>query len=176
MEAALTQICQKAGILMERVVPGKVSITAGAEHDEFIDITGSLFKNHRAVRVRINILEPEDEVRKHNDVANMVGSRLKTRRDGIKEIDPTKDPDLVIQEIDADEVANALTPMISQAIAGDIIASLNLEDQIAALIQQQTGVDPAAAQKQKALPPDTPVRGDVRDQVVERAAAGREGT
>ena len=175
MEAALTQLCQKAGIIMERVVPGSVSITAGAEHDNFIDVSGSTFKNHRAVQVRINVLEPEDEVRKHQDVAAMVAARLKSRKTGIKEVDPTKDPSIVMEDIAAEAAADALAPLISSAIAQDVAQRLGLEEQVMALLNQLNGeADGAARNPENESAPAR--QGDLQDQARRRGENRRVGS
>lgn len=175
MESALSQLCQKAGIIVERQMEGSISISAGAEHDEFIDISSSVFKNHRAVRVRINVLEPEDEIRKHTDIAAMVAARLKSRKAGIKEVDPTKDPTLVMEEIAADDTASALAPLISAAIAQDVAQRLNLEEQVLALLESQNTDEVPRSDRNAGEGDEVPRQGDVRDQAARRNQARRVG-
>ncbi len=146
MEAALAMICQKAGILMERVVTESVHIMAHTNADDFQVVNGRDFKNHHAVDVKVNVLEPEDEVRKHQDAIALVAGGLMAPQTAIRKFFPDVDPDTELGRILAARLlfSPQVMGLLSQGVTTKLAEKVGLEEILAQILQaaqdeQETG-------------------------------------
>lgn len=138
MERMLTELCFKAGVLMENLGKGRLSIAAGAEEDEFTDISPSDFKGHHAVNVEVNVLEPEDEIRRNTDAANMVSNGLWSPQTAIRKRFPDLDPKTELGRSVSWRVLNSepIMNMLGMAAAQTVGENLGLEQIVDAVLQQ----------------------------------------
>jgi len=152
MQNMLISICRKAAVLMERVIPGPIPISPGTVQDEFVEISKKDFAGNHAIDVRVNVLEPEDEVRKHQDAANMVAVGLMSPQTAIHKLFPDLDPQSEMARIMAARLmfSDVMQGFLSQAAAQKVAENLGLEEvleRIFASIEQggiQSGRRPPA--------------------------------
>ena len=79
-------------MLLERKIKGKLTLRGEARDDEFVSVSGATVNGLHAVSVKINVAEPEDEIRKHQDAQGMVTTGLWTRAHAIAQTTPDVDP------------------------------------------------------------------------------------
>lgn len=139
MQTMMTLLCMKAGIFMEKVVKKPVSINAGNIEDEFQSVGSDVFKNYHSVNVRINVTEPEDQIRRHNDILQLTSAGLMSELDGRKAIDPAKDPLKTERQITKEQLKKALLPVIGQGVAQQVMDRLGLAESIEALVNNAAG-------------------------------------
>jgi hypothetical protein len=145
IERLLTGICYKAGVITENVVKGSINIAVGTTQDEFMSISARDFRGHHAVSVQVNVLEPEDEVRKHQDVATMVTAGLMSPQKGIAKVSPDVDPDTEYGRILASKILYSpeVMSVLAQGVMQKLASNLGMEDilnQILQAAQQPQGV------------------------------------
>lgn len=178
VEALLTGICQKAGLYMENVVPGSVSVAAAAKQDEFVEVSGRTFRGHHAVSVQVNVLEPEDEVRKHQDLASMVSSGLMSPQTAIRKGFPDVDPDTEMGRIIASRLlfSPQIMEILATAAVEKVTTKLGIEETVRRILTaaetpaQRTRSSPAP---EEAAPEGTGA-GSRSDQAALREVALRE--
>jgi len=175
MEKMLGELCRKAGIMFESLKLGPVSLAAAAQQDEFKSITWKTFKGHHAVSVKINVLEPEDEVRKHQDAISLVAGGLMSPQTAIRKYFPDVDPESEIGRIVAARIlfSGELIGLLSQAALQKIAGNLGLEEiveQIMANVSQQERRAPAPEE----VVPEPRTEGSRAAQAEERTLALRE--
>lgn len=173
MNQFLTQICIMAGRYMEKVVKHPVSVAAGATQDEFVDVTGRTFNGHHAVSVTINVLEPEDEVRKQQNAASLVNAGLMSPQTALTQFFPNVDPRTELARIVAARVlfSQEVLGIVSQATAQQLVEKLGLEGILEQIITQQTaeGRNPARAGRDvPAEASSPPTAGSPSDQAANR--------
>ena len=168
MENLLSALCTKAGLFMENMVKSPVSLAGGATQDEYGSISGKAWRGHRAVRVRINVLEPEDEVRKHNDQLQLLSANVTTEEDVIRKISPEKDPKTVQRNRRKERIVDAVLPVIAQAAAQEIAQRLGIEQAIEEAVKGQ-GRTPAQPEELS----EPPLPGNRSIQGQQRRADGR---
>ena len=143
-ERMMSQLLRNSGFLMERVIKEPISIAIGAQQDEFLRVSGADFKGHHAVKVKINVLEPSDEIRKMQNVISLVTSGLMSPQTAIRENLPNVDPDQELGRIIASRVLMGpeMIGLLSQASVQDVASNLGLEDileQIFESLEEGTG-------------------------------------
>lgn len=179
IEQFLRQICVKAGLYIERgIIPFPVSVVAGAKQDDFFEITGRTFNGHHAVEVKINVLEPEDEIRKQQNAAGLVNAGLMSPQTAITKFFPDVDPGTEMARILAARILFSpdVMSLLSQAGVQKLVEKLGLEDLLERIVQQQVGSgnsiqDGREPSKGESVPP-TP--GDRSDQAALRKTDLRE--
>ncbi len=181
IERMMTQIGVKAGIYMEKVVPGSVSLGAGATNEVFASISGKDFRGHHALRVKVNVLAPEDEIRKQQGVINLVGAGLMSPAAAIETLFPAVDPDSELGRILAARIlfSPQLMGLVGAAVTEHVAEGAGLEavlDRILAEAQAEANGpgQRTTSPTDQALPPQT---GDLTDQANQRQndiAPGRE--
>ena len=136
-EHMMSQLLRNAGFLMERVIKEPISIAIGAQQDEFLRVSGNDFKGHHAVKVKINVLEPSDEIRKMQNVISMVTSGLMSPQTAIRENLPNVDPDQELARIVASRVmfSPEMMSLLSQASVQEVAENLG----ITGLLEQLLG-------------------------------------
>lgn len=142
IEQFLRQICVKAGLYIERgVIPFPVAVVAGAKQDDFFEITGRTFNGHHAVEVKINVLQPDDEIRKQQNAASLVNSGLMSPQTAITKFFPDVDPGTEMARILAARILFSPEVMatLSQAGVQKLVEKLGLEDLLAQVIAQSVG-------------------------------------
>lgn len=143
MEKMLTDLCIKAGMLVEYMGKGPISIAPGADDDEFVSISPSDFKNHHSVKVEVNVLEPEDEIRRNTDAAQMVASGLWSPQTAIRKRFPDLDPNTELGRVTAWRMLQSepVLNMLAMASLQTVGQNLGLEQIVDAILQQvqQTG-------------------------------------
>lgn len=135
-EHMMSQLLRNAGFLMERVIKEPISIAIGAQQDEFLRVSGNDFKGHHAVKVKINVLEPSDEIRKMQNVISMVTSGLMSPQTAIRENLPNVDPDQELGRIIASRVmfSEPMMALLSQASVQEVAEGLGITDILEALL------------------------------------------
>ncbi len=183
VERMMTQICVKAGIYMEKVIPGSVSLGAGATNEVFASISAKDFRGHHAVRVKVNVLAPEDEIRKQQGVISLVAAGLMSPIMAIETLFPAVDPDSELARILAARIlfSPQLMGLVGTAVTQEVASAAGLEqvlEQMLAEAQAEaTGGRGGQAQRQPPQPGEPPVTGDRADQANNRQesiAPGRE--
>lgn len=176
IERMLKQVCEKAGIYMRTVINHPVSIAAGAKTDEYFDVTATMFKTPGPVTVKVNVLDPEDEIRKKNAIAQELAAGTIDQLDAIEELHPDKDARQVQKRVTVDRLMNH--PLVQQVIAGataeKLMQSLELQEVLAdalARIQQEDQAAAAGVPSQLATPPGEAEGGALRGS---RADAGEQ--
>lgn len=178
-ENMLAQICRKGAIYMENVVDGPVPLTSSISQHSFRTISGRSFRGNHEVKVKINVMEPEDEVRKHQDAATMVTSGLMSPQTAIRKYFPDVDPESEMGRILAARLLYSpqVMTLLSQGLTEKIAERQGLEAQLQALLQ-------AAMGEQRGRTPPAPqgegegVAGSRSDQAMMRELGitpGREG-
>ncbi len=129
-ERMMSQLLRNAGFLMERVIKEPISIAIGAQQDEFLRVSGNDFKGHHAVKVKINVLEPSDEIRKMQNVISLVTSGLMSPQTAIRENLPNVDPDQELGRIVASRVlfSPEMIGLLSNASVQEVAENLGLAD------------------------------------------------
>lgn len=136
----LTQLCIKAGIYVERLTKGQLSLVPGTESDEFVTVSPSTFKNHHAVSVEVNVLQPEDDVRKNQDAAAMVAANIWSPQTAIRKRFPDLDPNtelgrsLAFRLMFSEPMLNLIGASANQTVAENLGLEQVLE-QVMAQIQ-----------------------------------------
>ncbi len=155
-ERMMSQLLRNSGFLMERVIKEPISIAIGAQQDEFLRVSGNDFKGHHAVKVKINVLEPSDEIRKMQNVISLVTSGLMSPQTAIRENLPNVDPDQELGRIVASRVlfSPEMIGLLSNASVQEVAENLGLSDILEQIFsgaggQQQTRRSPS---------PDSPNR------------------
>lgn len=135
-EHMMSQLLRNAGFLMERVIKEPISIAIGAQQDEFLRVSGNDFKGHHAVKVKINVLEPSDEIRKMQNVISMVTSGLMSPQTAIRENLPNVDPDQELGRIIASRVmfSEPMMALLSQASVQEVAENLGITEILEALL------------------------------------------
>ncbi len=128
-ERMLTQIGIKAGIYMEKVVPGVISLSPGSTHEMFSNISGKDFRGHHALRVKINVLAPEDEIRKQQGVISLVGAGLMSPIAAIETLFPAVDPESELGRILASRIlfSPQLMGLVGTAVTQEVAEAAGLE-------------------------------------------------
>lgn len=174
MEKMLTELCMKAGIMMEKLKVPPITLSVGVQEDEFMKVGGSDWKGHRGVVVQINVLEPEDELRKHQDIISRVAAGVTPRIEAMKEIHPNRDPQKIYRQQIKEEITRVILPMLAQGIAMEAIQELQLDQLIEQVLNSNAtpGEDePGGASNRR--PPavgsrEQGVRGSRSDQAAQR--------
>lgn len=137
MEAALSIICKKSGILLERLSKEAIHVMPYTNTDNFQVIHGKDFKNHHAVEVKINALEPEDEIRKHQDAIALVSGGLMSPQTAIRKYFPDVDPDTELGRILAARLlfSPQLMSLLSQGATTKLAEKIGLEQLLAQILQ-----------------------------------------
>lgn len=141
VEAMLTKLCFKAGMLLETLGKGQLSIAAGATEDEFVNISPSDFKGHHSVQVEVNVLEPEDEIRRNQDAAQMVAAGLWSPQTAIRKRFPELDPKTELGRVMAfrmlfsEPMMNFFASASGQAVAENLGLQEVLEQVMGQLMQ-----------------------------------------
>lgn len=138
VERMMTQICIKGGIYMEKIVPGPVSLGAGATQETFRDIKGKDFRGHHSVRVKVNVLAPEDEVRKQQGVINLVASGLMSPQLAIETLFPQVDPSTELGRVLASKImfGPQLQALIGSAVVEKVAEEAGLEAVLARIMEE----------------------------------------
>jgi hypothetical protein len=182
IERMLKQVCEKAGIYMRTVINHPVSIAPGARTDEWFEVTPHMFKTPVPVTVKVNILDPEDDIRKKNSLSQELAAGTIDQLSAIEEAHPDKDARLLQRRITVDRLMNH--PIIQQVVAGGtaekLMQSLELQDILADALQRIQGQEEAeGVSAQRATPPAEAdggvVSGSRQDSGLRRAAEGRLG-
>lgn len=181
-EQFLTAMCRKAAIYMRNVVPGSVPIAGATTQDDFVEVSGKDFRGNHAVSVKVNVLEPEDEVRKHQDVAAMVAAGLMSPQKGIEKVSPDENPETELGRILGARLlfSPEVMALIGQIAVQKVGSRLGVEALIEQILQAaQTGVKtPAPGQGRTQANPETVGEGQGAgsrsDQAANRELALRE--
>ena len=115
LQKMLSQVCVGASFLLERKVQGTLSLKAHSSEDDFVKVSKRTPKGHRSVVVKVNVNDPADEIRRHQDAVQMVSGGIASQRDGIRIAQPDKDPNEVFAQIVAEKLV--LSPEIISVIA-----------------------------------------------------------
>ena len=182
MERMLEEVCRKAGRIMQALDLGPINIQAGTTEDNFMVISGKDFRNHHAVEVKVGVLEPEDEIRKHNDAIALVAGGLMSPQTAIRTYFPNVDPSSEMGRILAARLmfSEPIMNLIGEATLGRVSEKLGLEDvlaQIFARVEEQVGGRDKGGGRRAASEPDVdgaPVKGSPADQAALRQQDGRE--
>lgn len=129
-ERVLEDVCRTCAQIIERKVSGPVKLIKDATEDEFVSVSAGTFRGHRAVRVKINATDPEDEIRKHQDAATLVNSGMWTREYGISKVSPDVDPRKMLSGILAENIvfSQPIMGILAQFFAQQMSQELSLED------------------------------------------------
>ncbi len=174
-ERMLTQICVKAGILMETVVPGPISLGPGSTHEVFSNISGKDFKGHHALRIKVNVLAPEDEIRKQQGVIQLVAAGLMSPEMAIETLFPAVDPDSELGRILASRIlfSPQLMGLVGTAVTEQVAEAAGLEATLermlaAAAEELAAGGGGGRARRQPGQLQEPPTGGDLTDQANQR--------
>lgn len=190
----MTEICRKAAIIGEALVDGPISLSIGATQGDFMSINlKTEVKGHYAVAVDINVMEPEDEVRKHQDGMNMVNSGVMSPQEFIRKYRPEVDPDSELGQILAARLifGAQMMQLLGGGIVQKVAQNLALEEFIAQMLQdpdeeeggQRQGRDVpdvtrtgsrGRGRRRGAQGAEPPVDGSRSDQAMMREMDGRE--
>ncbi len=181
VERMLTMLCVKAGILMSNVVKGSVSLVSGTTQDEFVSISGKDFRGHHAVDVKVNIMEPEDEIRKHQDAASMVTAGLMSPQTAIRKYFPDVDPDTELGRILAARLlfSPEVMSLLSKGVTEKIAANIGLEELLSRILDAAQA-DQRSTQGRRSPSPEGANREEARgagsrsDQATQREGDLRE--
>lgn len=143
MEKMLTEMCMKAGIMMEKLKVPSMTLSVGVQEDEFMRVGGSDWKGHRGVAVEINVLEPEDDVRKHQDIINRVAAGVTPLLEAMKETHPNRDPQRLYRQRIKEDITRALLPLLSQGLSMEIMSDLELDTLLEQVLDQATADETA---------------------------------
>jgi hypothetical protein len=140
-EQFLTNLCRKAATYMWNVVPGSVSVASATTQDEFVEVSAKDFKGNHAVHVKVNVLEPEDEVRKHQDVAAMVTAGLMSPQKGIEKVSPDVDPETELGRILGARLlfSPQIMAILAQIATQKIGSKLGVEEVIQQVLEAVSG-------------------------------------
>lgn len=171
MEKMLTETCKKANRILQVMKLGPISIQGSTAEDEFTTITAADFRANQAVEVKINVLEPEDEIRKHQDAATLVTSGLMSPQTAIRTYFPNVDPNTEMGRILAAKLlfSDPILSVIGQSALSKVSDKLGLEEILSQFVEQ---LEPGSAATRRAPnnPSEgAPVKGSKADQ-----ADGRE--
>lgn len=180
IERMMTILCQKAAIYMRTTIKHPVSLRAGARTDDIFEIGPSSFSNPLPVRVKVNVLDPSDEVRKKNSIAQELAAGTIDQLEAIKELHPDKDATKVQRRVMVDRYMQ--NPIVQQVIGAAIAEGLTQKLELSELLED--AMERIAEAEQQADPnknPVTPpaevdsgtVRGDQRDLARDRIVDGR---
>ena len=179
IERMMTKLCQKAAIYMRTTIKHPVSLRAGARSDEIFEIGPSAFSNPLPVRVKVNVLDPSDEIRKKNSTAAELAAGTIDQLEAIKELHPDKDAGKIQRRVWTDRMM--MNPIVQQVIGAAIAEGLTQKLELADLLEDAMKRIQAAEQNDPAANPRTPpagvedgiVRGDQRDLAQDRQVDGR---
>lgn len=182
IERMMTRLLHNAAILMERVVKEPISIAVGAEQDEFIRVSGNDFKGHHAVKVKINVLEPSDEIRKMQNVLSMVTGGLMSPQTAIRENMPNVDPDQELGRILASRLlfSPEMMSLLANASVADVAENLEIQEILQQILQGAVGAEgEGGAQTRRSPNPDNAsqesnIPGSRSDQAAQRELDLRE--
>lgn len=178
-ERMLRMICVKSGIYMEKVVPGPVSLGAGASQEEFKTIKGSNFNGHHSVKVKVNVLAPEDEVRKQQSVINLVAAGLMSPQMAIESLFPQVDPNSELGRILAAKImfGPQLTALVSSAVVEKVAEEAGLEEVLNRMLEEAQAEEQGgrATRQPPGGGPEGAVNGSREDQAAQRQQAGVSG-
>ncbi len=153
LQKMLSQVCVGASFLLERKVSGTLNLKSFSTEDDFVKVSKRTPKGHRSVTVKVNVNDPADEIRRHQDAVAMVTGGIASQRDGIRIAQPDKDPNEVFAQIVAEKLV--LSPEIISVIAeigrSRMIDQLDLGELIARL--QQKAVEQAELASTPRTPP-----------------------
>lgn len=137
LQNMMTRLCQKTSIISRRVVKGSISLASSATQNDFISVSPNDFKNHHAVMVKLNVLEPEDEIRRHQDGIAMVNSNVMSVQDFIRIYRPDTDPDEEFVRIWATRAlfSPQVAALTEQAILSRLAQNLGLEGVLEAITE-----------------------------------------
>lgn len=181
VQRMLTQVCEKAAIYMRTTIKEPVSIRPGATTDDIFEVSSRMFRSPLPVLVKVNVLDPEDEVRKKNAMAQELAAGTIDQLSAIKELHPDMDARKIQRRVSADRMMNhpIIQQVIAAALAEGLTQKLELEELLEAAVERialQEQQDAAAGQ---ATPPASTdggvIRGDRRDQAADRQLDGRLG-
>ena len=183
MNQFLTRICIMAGLYMERTIKHPVSVAAGAIQDDFFEIHSNTFNGHHAVKVTINVLEPEDEIRKRESAANLVNAGLMSPQTALAKFFPELDAKSELARIFAARVlfSPQMMNIISAASVQKVVETLELEGLLETIMAQQMAEDGGRERRnsvqesrQSAPSNPPPTAGDTSDQARQRQLDLRE--
>jgi len=180
VERMMTQICIKAGIYMEKVVPGSVSLGPGAAQEEFRSVSGRDFRGHHSLKVKVNVLAPEDEIRKQQGAINLVAAGLQSPQAAIETLFPSVDANSELGRILSSRIlfSPELMALVSGAVTEKVAEAAGLEATLERMLAEaQAEVQGGRATRQPPANGTPPVTGDVTDQAINRQeniAPGRE--
>ncbi len=174
-ERMMTMICVKSGIYMEKIVPGSVSLGPGATQEEFKSIKGSNFGGHHSVKVKVNVLAPEDEIRKQQGVINLVAAGLMSPQLAIETLFPQVDPNSELGRILASRImfGPQLTALVSSAVVEKVAEEAGLEEVLQRMLEEaQADVEGGRATRQ---PPGGGPEGAITGSLEDQAASRQQG-
>ncbi len=180
VERMMTQICLKAGLYMENVVPGPVSLGPGAAQEEFRSVSKKDFRGHHSMKVKVNVLAPEDEIRKQQGVINLVAAGLMSPQMAIETLFPQVDPNSELGRILASRMlfSPQLLGLVSSAVTQQVAETAGIEDVLQGLLEEAQAEERGGrATRQPAAGGEGNVTGDLADQANQRQndiAPGRE--
>lgn len=181
IERMMTKLCQKAAIYMRTTIKHPVSLRAGARSDEIFEVGPSAFANPLPVRVRVNVLDPSDEIRKKNSIAAELAAGTLDQLEAIKELHPDKDAGKIQKRVLTDRYMQ--NPIVQQVIGAAIAEGLTQKLELEELLQAAMDRIRDEEEKEEAVNsnPVTPSsstdggiqRGDQRDLANDRQTDGR---
>ncbi len=181
MERMLEETCRKVGRIMQALDLGPINIQAGTTEDNFMSISGTDFKNHHAVEIKVGVLEPEDEIRKHNDAIALVAGGLMSPQTAIRTYFPNVDPSSEMGRILAARLmfSEPVMNLIGEATLGRVSEKLGLEEVLERIFARAEEVVNGGSGngRRAASEPDVdgaPVKGSPADQAALREQDGRE--
>ncbi|KKN77067.1 hypothetical protein LCGC14_0364060 [marine sediment metagenome] len=178
-ERMMTMMCVKAGIYMEKIVPGPVSLGPGATQEEFKSIKGSNFGGHHSVKVKVNVLAPEDEIRKQQGAINLVAAGLQSPQMAIETLFPQVDSNSELGRILAARImfGPQLTALVSAAVVEKVADEAGLEEVLTRMLEEAEAEVQGGgrATRQPPAGPEGALTGSLEDQGQQRVQAGVAG-
>ncbi len=147
-EHVLEDLCRIGAQIVERKIKGPIRLIKSATEDEFTDISASTFRGHRAVVIKVNAVDPEDEIRKHQDTVQMVTAGLWTREHGISKVSPEVEPRKMMGGILAEAIlfSEPILGTLAQFFQQRLVQELSIEEIINDLLgsEEETTGTPTA--------------------------------
>lgn len=146
MERLMEDVCRIFAMTLERKVDGKVKLISDVMDDGFVTISGRTVNRHYSVRVKINVSEPEDEIRKHQDAAGLVAQGIWTRQHALTKISPDVDPRRMLAGVLAENLtfSGPVMGILSQLAVQNMSESLGIEELVEQIMAAaDNGANPA---------------------------------
>ena len=134
-----------------------------------MNVSGKDWRGHHAVKVDVNILEPEDEVRKKNAAISEVSAGVLSPQDYIREFRPDVDPDTEMGKIWAARMlfSPQFSGLMGQLVTERAASRLGIEEFLQRAIQASEGT---ATEPSRRTPPNPEGGGETTEASGSRSA------